>query len=81
MSIRCEPFEVEAEPDDVADELFRLDAGEGRVEVVGVADVDRIDARHARVHDERIELLAAAAVGAHLFQTFHNRIQHPIGVA
>ena len=57
---------VVTEPDDVSNELFRFDAGERRVEIVGVAYVDRIDPGHTRIHDEGVELFAAESIRTHL---------------
>ena len=69
LDVRIEddaPVVVVAESDDVADELLRFDARERSVEIAGVADVDRIDPGHPRVHHERVELFAVETVRTHL---------------
>jgi hypothetical protein len=55
---------IESKADDIANEFFGLDARERRIEIIGVADVDRVDARHSRVDDESIGFFAIAAVSA-----------------
>jgi len=40
------PLVVIAKTNDVPNELFRFDAGERCVKIVGVADMNRIDPRH-----------------------------------
>ena len=57
---------VVAETDDVTDVFLGLDAGEGSVEIVGVANVNRIDSSHARIDDESVEFFAISPVGADL---------------
>ena len=57
---------VVAETDDVADVFLGLDAGEGSVEIVGVANVNRIDSSHARIDDKSVEFFAISPVGADL---------------
>ena len=57
---------IESKADDIANEFFRLDARERRIEIIGVANIDRVDARHSRVDDESIRFFAVASVSAHV---------------
>lgn len=60
------PLVIVTETDDVADIFLGFDTGKRGVEVVGVANVNRIDAGHARIDDESVKFFAIAPVGADL---------------
>ena len=43
---------IEIKTDGIAFEFFGLDDRKRRIEMIGVAAIDRVDARHSRINDE-----------------------------
>jgi hypothetical protein len=57
---------VVAKTNNVADEFLRFNARKWRIEIIGVAYVNRINAGHPGIDDKGIEFLAVPSVGTDL---------------